>query len=740
MPDTEKEITEQTAPASPVSEPEDAPKLDRRTAIAQARAIRREAAAKEQAEKAQAAETANTILENAEPEPPKAPLHKQTAPQPVSNTQGRFAWLDDLKKPAVAKADADEIVAQLLAESQARAERAAAAQSAQDAKPKEAIIEQIVAEAKAAQPDADEEHQADAIVAQVLANAPRPADSAQEDEQPDTEPDPAEDVAEEPDSPAEEETAVSEEVQAGQDDTAAEPDTENNADTSVSDDTAAEEPVPPRTLTHEPPALTDAEAADQLRKDSKDAKAFVKRASKKANRLWKKEAGQSRAGLAAQRTGKAAAKWNIAACLLLLFGVTAGMFIFERPTVSMEENRTLATLPEFSVEGYLDGSYTNGVSEYYNDTVPFRSTFKVWIQNIRKLMGLSGGAVLHGGVPTLQNEPEDTQPAETTAVTTTTADPDMEVTTTAATQTTPAQQDGEEPVQGGEISHNILIVDKRGIMLFGGWETMGEPYARVVNRFKEAIPEVDMYSMVVPTPCSFYTPEDFQYLITSEKKNIDHINSCLVDVTPVDAYGALERHTDEQIFMRTDHHWSSLGAFYAAEEFSAVARVPFARIEEYDKQTKEGYVGTLYGYSNDIILKENPEPFSWYIPHANFRTTYYNRSLGSPYESSFFMNLDNTAPVSWYMVYMAGDDHVVQIDTDVHNGRKLCVIKDSYGNALIPWLTSSFEEIYVIDMRFFKVNAVQFIRDRGVTDVLFAMNSFSANGDNALKIDEIRTQ
>ena len=65
---------------------------------------------------------------------------------------------------------------------------------------------------------------------------------------------------------------------------------------------------------------------------------------------------------------------------------------------------------------------------------------------------------------------------------------------------------------------------------------------------------------------------------------------------------------------------------------------------------------------------------------------------------------------------------------------------DSYGNALTPYFMDSFEDIYVIDMRYFKPNAISFMKEHNVTDVLFAMNTFSATGPNAKKIEQIRTQ
>ena len=691
MPNTDlpDEIKEPAADA-----PQEEQKLDRRTAIAQARAIRREAAALEEEAKAQANETVSMILEHAEPAPPKAPMHNKTEPVPVSNATGKFGWLDEIKKPEdpEPERDPDEIVEELLASS--------------ESKPKtpvtDALVDQIVAEVTGLAPDAESGENADASDASAPQENTQPDSDA--DKTTETEPDPAEVHRK-----SEEQVARA-----------------------------------LRRMTAKTPAMSDVEAAKQYRKSTAEAKADVRKMRRKFDRSWRQEAGSLRAAETKRRTERKFAGWNTGVCLVLLFGIAAGMLIFERPTVSMEENRTLAKMPEISVENYLDGELTGGIAEHYNDTVPFRSTFKGWIQNLRSRFGLRSSAVIIGNAPAMQQDQTETEtaPAETTlpALTTAVTEYAANLTTVSETTVTEAEEAPAEPAREGELTNNILIVDNRGIMLFGGWETMGENYANILNRYQEQLPDVKMYSMVVPTVCSFYTPEEFQHLITSEKANIDYINSVLKGVIPVDAYGALEKHKDEPIFMRTDHHWSSLGAFYAAEAFSAAARVPFAPISDYERHAKEGYVGTLYGFSNNIILKNNPEEFFLYVPKANYTTTYYNRSFGGGYEGSLFMDIENTAPVSWYMTYMSGDDHIVKVDTDMPNGRKLCVIKDSYGNALIPFLTSSFETVYVIDMRYFDLNAISFLREQGITDVLFAMNTFSANGPNTDKIETIRVQ
>ena len=87
-------------------------------------------------------------------------------------------------------------------------------------------------------------------------------------------------------------------------------------------------------------------------------------------------------------------------------------------------------------------------------------------------------------------------------------------------------------------------------------------------------------------------------------------------------------------------------------------------------------------------------------------------------------------PNSGYYMVFGADERIVHVNTDCKNGRTLVIFKDSYGNALLPMLTGSFENIYLCDIRYFELNAAEFIRSVQATDLLFAMCSFSAVGGN----------
>lgn len=476
---------------------------------------------------------------------------------------------------------------------------------------------------------------------------------------------------------------------------------------------------------------------------------------------------------------------NVIVIGLLFFFIAGWLLLGKRPTSSEIENRNLARFPAFSWSSYWNGEFTNAITNFYDDTVPGREWFKNISATLRLYMGIQtdDGVTLHGTFVPRAEEDDDSfiddddddgddssqtdapvkqttpQPQTTTeAVTTvtskgtsgteksgttapvTTAATTAPPPTTAVTTAAPPPP-ADDPNDEGELSNNILIYKNRGIMLFGGSMKNGRKYASYLNSYHADLgPNVNIYSMVIPTPCSYYTPDKFKKLIGSEINNINNINQNFSGVKPVDAYGALERHKDEPIFSRTDHHWQGLGAYYAAQEFAKTAGVGFRDLGTFQKVVKPGYVGTLYGYSGDIKLKNNPEDFIYYVPDTNYTTTYYNSDMSNARKGSLLVNIDKVKPVSWYMVYQGSDDRITHVETETKNGRTLCIVKDSYGNALAPFLTASFEHIYVIDMRYFKKNAIAFMKQQGVTDVLFAMNTFSATGSNFKKLETIRTQ
>lgn len=310
------------------------------------------------------------------------------------------------------------------------------------------------------------------------------------------------------------------------------------------------------------------------------------------------------------------------------------------------------------------------------------------------------------------------------------------------TEGTTSEQEPPTPdIHGdGGMSGSVFVLDNgMGIELYGGGYKRGANYAKSLNEIKNRVGDnVNVFSLVAPTSGSFYLPNKYKNLMASEWDNIENINENLAGVISVDVYTTLSQHTDEHIYLSTDHHWSPLGAFYAAEEFAKTALTDFAPMSDYEVKSRDGYVGTLYGWSNkDKRIKDNPETFTIYIPKNDFSTEHYAADMTNKEQSYLFDNLQLVDLDQCYMVFHVDDGGITHVTTDKKNNRKLLVVKDSYANALVPCLTNSFEEIWAVDMRSFQLSISQFVKDHGITDVLFCMNTFSATGDNQYKLEGI---
>ena len=305
--------------------------------------------------------------------------------------------------------------------------------------------------------------------------------------------------------------------------------------------------------------------------------------------------------------------------------------------------------------------------------------------------------------------------------------------------------------------HNTITADararraRRGIIIVGsGSNTRAmEPYggsiekalgyAATVNKYRSQFDGgINIYCMPIPNAVEYYCPDNARGWTGDERAAINGIFASLSDsVKAVDIYTTLGNHATEPIYSRTDHHWAPLGAYYAAEQFAGVAGVPFKPLSEYDEYRVRDYVGTMYRFSRDIAVKRAPEEFVYYVPRdVEYTTTYINYTLdrtrtvvtaeAEPCEGSFFRNYSDGSSGA-YCTFMGGDTKTVAVRTSTRNGRRLMILKDSYGNALPGYLFGSFEEIHVVDCRYFTKNIIRYVDDNAITDILFANNLIHAS-------------
>ena len=341
-----------------------------------------------------------------------------------------------------------------------------------------------------------------------------------------------------------------------------------------------------------------------------------------------------------------------------------------------------------------------------------------------------------------------TTTSETTATTTA-----SEETTTTTTTTTQAVNTSKRPVEEvnydpnksympsyGEWIGNIVVADKnegykvRGLPMCYGYLSTGASYAQMINSYKQTFPNINFYNMSIPLASAFYIPPNMKNEFPDQHKLITNIGDNLdASIPNIDVYAALAPHLSEYLYSRTDHHWQPLGAYYAAEAFIKETGLPFADLSTYSKHVKENYCGSNYLYSNNLAqFKQYPDTFTYYKPKNSYSLNRYNGYFN--FETSSQLFFDSIQGSGCYCTILGCDDRIFEIKTDVGNGRVLVVIKDSYGNALIPFFVGSFEKIYVVDMRYTNIKMTDFFKKVGATDVLFGQSLSSGYANDRINM------
>lgn len=450
----------------------------------------------------------------------------------------------------------------------------------------------------------------------------------------------------------------------------------------------------------------------------------------------------------------------------------ANLLNFNKPAISNLEKRVLKSKPEFSLSGLFKDNYFHDFEEYYSDTFILRDNLVKANRDIRHAMEFLGPDVSlitvyedikppGNGAANQKDAATGTTPRDETGKATgeETEEPSGETqlveTSTGKTpagetpseaknmpgavseESTPGtgeskeipSQDVEEPRDFGD-GQNVgywLVVDGQAVQLFKFKKESFDYYAEVLNKFNEKLGDkVKIYSMIPPTASEFLELKKYKGITDSQNDALAYLKSKLnKNIISVNVYDALNEHKDEYIYFRTDHHWTALGAYYAYAAFMETTGIQPVSLDRYEAIDMGDYLGSSYTKTLDKSLEENPDKFIAYKPFTNheFIVRYENEERR---DDVIDMKYSNDVTNKYLSFISAGGGIWGVIKTDADNGKKIMVVKDSFGNALVPFLLPHYEEIYVVDPRFYSryvtgQNIVEFVEDKGITEIAFVI-------------------
>lgn len=246
-----------------------------------------------------------------------------------------------------------------------------------------------------------------------------------------------------------------------------------------------------------------------------------------------------------------------------------------------------------------------------------------------------------------------------------------------------------------------VIGERRGMEVLSITDEAADKYADTINKIADSLPDVNVYCMAVPTACEFYAPKK---LYTNQTAGIKRIYKRLNDnVMPINIVKTLMEHADEKIYFDTDHHWTDRGAYYAYCAFMDNKGLVVPPLDEFETNNYDGMVGSLRSFMDGTpgadMMTDNDELLEKFMPRYNSKGTAYNDMHMEDKVCTF--PAVNEYATGYSGTFIGGDSPLAVIKTDNDSGRKLVIIKESFGTAFSVWAIENYSEIYVVDPRLF---------------------------------------
>ena len=365
--------------------------------------------------------------------------------------------------------------------------------------------------------------------------------------------------------------------------------------------------------------------------------------------------------------------------IVLFFGIMLAMPIITllapKEEFSDVENRNLAILPKFSLENVKDRSYMKGLETYLSDHFIGRSD---WI-----------------GLKT-----------------------DLEIAT------------------GKKEINDVFVLNEKLIEKFSNINYIEvDKSIEAINNFASKT-DKEIFFMLAPTAAGIYSDElPANSPSNDQKAFIDEVYSKLNKdtVTTLDVFDSLSSTQSEYIYYRTDHHWTTLGAYYAyATAINQLGSKPLSLNSYEIEHASNEFLGTLY---SKVIFENIPKDTIDFFHFKNgFKVKSVTVQTGrevNEYKDMYFR--DYLTKKDKYSSFLGNNQPIVTVKTDMKEDKKILIIKDSYAHCFVPFLTQHYSEITMIDMRYINTDINNLIELEDYEQILFLYNASSFSKDENKK-------
>ncbi len=403
-----------------------------------------------------------------------------------------------------------------------------------------------------------------------------------------------------------------------------------------------------------------------------------------------------------------------------------GLIIPLRPTESVSEKRKLAEFPKITFASLKSGDFFDGFNSWYSDSYPGREGLVALNSKIKSYYGIKSlkddTVKIHGDVQKGDDIPDKYDP------------------NSALTENSTSEENYDKIDANGDSQSigAVFVVGNRAFEYYNFSQAQANNYISSMNKLSEKLSgKAKVYDMIVPTSIGVTLPDSYMGNINSsdQEKAIDYINSGLNgQIVKVPILKTLMSHRSEYIYFNTDHHWTQLGAYYAYCDFAKTAGITANPLDKYEKAEFDGFLGTFYNDTGKIPeLKSNPDTIYAYKPNSSAKMVYTD-AKGQQISWPIVNDVSKYPESVKYSCFIAGDNPYTEIhNPQITDGSSIMVVKESFGNALVPFLVENYENVYVIDYRHFTGSISKVVAEKNIDTVLYINNVSAIRNPNLMK-------
>lgn len=320
------------------------------------------------------------------------------------------------------------------------------------------------------------------------------------------------------------------------------------------------------------------------------------------------------------------------------------------------ENRNLARRPKFSKENFLNGEYISKYETYVNDNFLLRDK---WI-NLKSMSEFFLG----------------------------------------------------------KLENNNIIYGKESYMFDKVLSYDRERFERNMNAINEFIEEYEGNITTIIAPNSYTLYKDnipWGMKLLDQEKLINEVYSKSNKDNNIELVKVLNQHTDSYIYYKTDHHWTSYGAYLAYEAYIESLGEKSVSLDIMFKNEVNKFYGTYFSKSKKFNAES--DILTYYDTNTNITIEIENKVFNGLYDYKKLNTRDK------YSIFIRGNNGLSIIkNSDINSEKKLLIFKDSFANSMIPFLSENFKEIHVVDLRSFPYKVSKYMENTNFDEVLILYN------------------